>query len=98
MAPADVSRSLLGHSTGRWYGRTLVVRTDHIDWPHFDTVGVPLSEEAVVTERFTLSQDGKRLNYRIQVADPQTFVEPIVFEKYWLSVPGTTVNPYECTK
>jgi hypothetical protein len=57
-----------------------------------------LSEEAVVTERFTLSQDGKRLNYRIQVADPQTFVEPIVFEKYWLSVPGTTVNPYECTK
>lgn len=92
----NVPRSLLGHSTGRWYGSALVVRTDRIDWPYFDTVGVPLSEEAVVIERFTPGADGTRLDYRIQVADPKTFTEPIVFEKYWLAVPGTMVEPYRC--
>ena len=102
MSPAEAStdqaETLLGYSVGRWEGETLVVETSNSSWRHFDTVGVPLSDEAKITEWFTPSADGSRLNYRLRVVDAATFERPIEFEKYWLAVPGTTVEPYECTK
>jgi Family of unknown function (DUF6152) len=86
----------LGRSIGHWEGRTLVVSTSAVQWGHFDTVGIPLTEAAEFVERFTLAEDGSRLDYRMTVTDPSTFTEPVELEKYWLWVPGVTVEPYEC--
>jgi hypothetical protein len=86
----------LGHSVGRWEGRTLVVTTTGANWGYFDTVGIPLSEAARFDERFTLAEDGSRLDYRMTVTDSSTFTEPVDLEKYWLWLPGVTVEPYEC--
>jgi len=94
---ARQSPSRLGHSIGQFERDTLVVTTTQINWPHFDTVGIPLSEDVEVTEWFTLSDDGKTLNYRLRVTDPATFTEPVEREKYWLAVPGIEVQPYSCT-
>ena len=94
--PSTMPASMLGYSTGRWDGRSLVVTTTRIDWGHFDTVGIPLTGAAEIVERFTPTADGSRLDYQMTVTDPNTFAEPVELEKYWLWLPGVTVEPYEC--
>lgn len=88
--------SPLGFSVGHWEDRTLVVSTDRINWPHFDTVGVPLSEAATIVERFTPSADGDRLDYDMIVSDTGTFTEPVALGKHWVWVPGVEVGIYDC--
>jgi len=94
--PAQIPASPLGYSVGRWEGDSLVVNTTQVNWPHFDTVGIPLSDAVELVERFTPSEDGSRLDYSITVTDPATFTEPVVLEKYWLYVPGVEVEPFDC--
>ena len=88
--------SRLGTSVGRWEGDTLVVETTGSTWPYTDMTGVPNSEESVFVERFTPSEDGRRLDYEMTATNPKIFTEPITFNKYWLWIPGATVEPYEC--
>lgn len=86
----------LGYSTGRRDGQTLIVETSAIDWDHFDRDGVPLGTGAEIGERFTLVEDGSRLNYQMTVIDPDTFTEPVVLEKFWLWYPEVVVERYDC--
>jgi len=94
--PVAVPSSPLGLSVGHWEDRTLVVSTDGINWPHFDTVGIPLSEAAEIVERFTPSADGDRLEYEMIVTDPGTFTEPVTLRKHWVWIPGVEVGIYDC--
>ena len=93
---AEELSSRLGYSVGRWEGGTLVVETTKLNWLHFDTVGVPLSTEAEIVERFIPNDDGTRLDLRMTVTDPVTFTEPVELVKYWLALPGIQVQPYGC--
>jgi Family of unknown function (DUF6152) len=88
---------ILGHSVGRWEGSTLVVETTNLTWGWYDTVGIPLSEDARIVERFTLAEDGSRLDWTMRVTDPATFTEPVEVDKFWFYIPGVEVQPYECT-
>jgi hypothetical protein len=88
----------LGVSTGRWEGKTLVVETTDIDYPHFDGRGIPLGRGARIEERFTPNGDGSRLSYSMKVTDPETFTEPVTLEKQWEWRPGEQVRPYDCRK
>jgi len=89
--------SLLGYSVGRWEDdRTLVVTTTNTTWRHFDTVGIPLSEDVVLEERFVVAQDGSRLDYTMTVTDPVTFMEPVVLRKHWLYFSDAQVGQYQC--
>ncbi len=74
--------SLLGYSTGRWEGSTLVVETTHIDAPDFDDRGTPQSPNINLVERFTLSADENRLDYRRLISDPETFTHPFELTRY----------------
>ena len=57
-APENFAGSPLGYSVGHWQdSNTLVVNTTGINWGLYSTNGEPLSEDAVVIERFTLSED-----------------------------------------
>ena len=91
------SASLLGHSTGRWEGETLVVETTRVNWGHLDGRGVPMSEQAVIVERFTPTEGGARLEYEVTVTDPTNLTEPVVMGKSWVYLPDVRVEPYECT-
>lgn len=93
--PADAPASPLGYSVGRWDGDTLVVTTTRINWPYFDNIGTPQSEAVELVERFTVSDDQARLDYRLTVNDPMTFVEPAVYERYWRAL-GESIQPYDC--
>ncbi len=88
--------SILGHSTGRWEGDTLVVETSGINFGHFDTRGIPTSDDVEVVERFTPMADASELDYEITVIDPATFSEPVVMSKTWVWLPDVRIAPYEC--
>jgi len=94
--PDDASRSLLGYSVGRWVDGVLVIETERIDFPYLDDDGTPMSEQAKLVERFTVSDDGKRLDYEVSVSDPENLVEPATWDAAWKWVPGTKIMPFEC--
>ena len=88
--------SIYGFSRGHWEGDALIVETDSISAEFFDYEGTPQSPEARYRERFELSDDESRLNYRIAVIDPMTFSEPFELSRYFTWRPDLVVNPYDC--
>lgn len=86
----------MGYSVGHWEGDVLVVTTTGSSWEHTDMTGVPNTPDAVFLERFTPSENGKRLDYSLTITDPATFNQPQSFSKHWLWVPGERVEPYNC--
>jgi len=95
--PSNPEPSLLGHSVGHWEGETLVVETTRINWPYFDHRGLPQGADARLTERFSVSTNGRRLNYTIDVEDSDTFTGPVRMDRFWIWIPENTVEPYNCT-
>ena len=93
---ADIG-SPLGHSVGTWEEGTLVVTTTNISSRRF-RLGIALGDELQLIERYTPSADGSRLDYRITITDPATFLEPVEFQTYWIYIPGVSVEPYGCTE
>jgi hypothetical protein len=79
--PAALSQ-WLGDSVGHWDGDTLVVETKNWNRLHGDYEPVYLSEQAVVTERFTRTGPNE-LTYAFEVNDPgfytQTWKAEMVF-------------------
>ncbi len=65
-----------GYSTGRWEGDTLVVRSSGFrDGGWLDVNGSPLTDAAIVTERFTRVNYGN-LAIEITVDDPKAYTRP----------------------
>ncbi|MDG2087989.1 MAG: DUF6152 family protein [Arenicellaceae bacterium] len=90
--------SHLGYSVGHWEENTLVVKTNRINWPYFDRVGVPQSDAVEVVERFTAvdvdNQD--KLIYRLTISDPATLNEPFTWNGEFVGKDGEVVERYEC--
>lgn len=95
--PAPGGPTLLGRSRGRFEGSSLVVETDRISAEHFDGEGTPLGTEARLVERFTPNADGTRLDYAIEIHDPETFTETFTLERYFVWRPELEVGPYDCS-
>jgi hypothetical protein len=96
-AEIDESPTKLGRSRGRWVGDELHVTTGSINWPYFDSSGIPQGESMELYEIFSVSEDGSRLNYQLTATDPATFTRPVELDKAWMWRPGEVVRPYECT-
>lgn len=97
-APADLERSILGHSTGSWDGDTLVVETVGVDFPLFDSNGTPQGSDPGFVERFHVSDDGSQLLYELTATDSEVFTEPVNLTRDWVWRPGEEVEPYECVE
>jgi len=94
--PVDATPGPLGYSVGRWEDGTLIVETARVDFPYLDDEGTPMSGDVEMVERFTVSEDGNRLDYEVAVTDPPNLVEPAIEDAAWRWVPGTRIRPYEC--
>ena len=96
---AQVPMSHLGHSVGHWEDNTLVVKTNRINWPYFDRVGVPQSDAVEVVERFTAAaiDNQEQLNYQLSVSDPVTLIEPFTWQGEFVGRDGEVVEQYGCT-
>ena len=88
--------SIYGYSLGRWEDQSLVIETSRVDFPYLDDDGTPMSAQAHMVERFTVSDDGSRLAYEVAVTDPENLVEPAIWDASWKWIPGTEVLPFEC--
>jgi hypothetical protein len=95
--PAGEPRSVLGYSVGEWRDGALVIQTSLSNWPYFDQIGTPLSEDVRIEERYTLSDDQTRLDLEITVTDPTTFKSPAIIRNSWLAY-GDTIQRYDCQK
>lgn len=94
--PATQPASLMGYSTGHWESDTLVVETSRISYPFHDVNGTPQSEDAVIVERFVLSENDTRLDWEATITDPTNLVGPAILRMAWKWTPGEEVKPYEC--
>ena len=76
-AEEDIDPFFGGTSVGRWDGNTLVVTTARFnDQIWLDQAGSPQSENAVITERFTVSEDGGKLVNQITIEDAANYTQP----------------------
>ena len=95
--PAKIRETLMGYSVGSWEGSTLVVETVGLKPLFFRNGGIPYSNEAHVTERFTLLDDGKTLETLITVDDSLYYTEPWEARKYMRLDNDTVILEYDCT-
>ena len=96
-ATADVPRTPLGYSVGRWDGSSLVVETTRLNEPYLNSTGAPMSPAAKLVERFAPSADGSRLNYTLVITDPDSLTTSIVGNRSWVWRPDEKVMPFNCT-
>jgi hypothetical protein len=93
----STGRSPVGHSVGRWDGRTLVVDTRGVEYPYLTENGVPQGPEAHFVERFTPAADGSRLDYSVTITDPSALLAPLELRRHWVWRPDEAVMPYNCS-
>ncbi len=99
-APDEASAlpSRHGFSVGSMEGRELRVRTTKINSGTFDSVGLPLSLEAWLEERFVPSDDGATLDYYLTVHDPVYFTAPVETHKQYIYLPDVRVEQFNCRR
>ena len=102
--PANVAPSLLGHSIGRWDGKTLII--DSVAFaPHPVGVlfGVPSGPNKHLIERLTLTEDRRHLKYDVTLEDPAALTAPATTSVQWdyrpdLTPSGVTCDPESARK
>jgi hypothetical protein len=94
--PTTQPRTPLGYSVGRWDGATLTVETTRVNAPYLTAAGIPIGTNARFEERFTPTADGSRLDYTLDVTDPDSLAAPARFLRSWVWRPGERVLPFEC--
>ena len=93
--PDYAAHTFQGFSTGRWEGNTLTVTTTHLKADWLRRNGVPRSEQATLSERFT--RHGDYLVWVIMVNDPAYLTAPYVRSVAWLLDPTLPpFPPYPC--
>jgi hypothetical protein len=94
--PEKLPHRAMGYSLGHWEGSTLVVETKMLTSSYVDLGGQPLSENARVVERMSMSADGQVLRSELTVYDPENYRRPITRHRAWRKTPETTILEYDC--
>lgn len=95
--PEDGERTVQGHSIGHWEDETLVVDTRLFAdnrAPYSD--GVPSGALKHTIERFSLTEDGKRLEIEVFLEDPEFFAESFSGTLQWDYTPKLQMYRYNC--
>lgn len=92
----EIPLSDLGVSVGRWIGDRLEVRTTRVGWPYLDDEGKPQSDNVEILERFTLIDDGSRLDFRQTVIDPEMLIQPMTTGLIYADIGETVIEPVDC--
>lgn len=82
--PETAVPGIQGHSIGYWEDGALIV--DTIQFAAHESgnaLGVPSGTRKHLTERFSLSEDGTRLNYSFTIDDPEFLTGPVSGGSQW---------------
>jgi len=88
--------SRMGFSKGRWEGSTLVIKTNLLEKTVRDFRGELISENAIIEERYSLSEDGEVLNAKIIVHDSENYLRKPIRRRQWIRNDATEIFPYTC--
>jgi len=88
--------SAIGFSTGHWEGSTYVVVTNRLAQNVRDFRGEPISENAQIEERYSLSEDGNELSAVISLVDPENYKKSPIRRRLWKRDDDLEIFPYEC--
>jgi hypothetical protein len=94
--PEDLPPRSMGYSIGHWDGSTLVVETQKLTAGFVDLNGQPLSENARVVERMSLSDDGQTMRSELTLYDAENYHRPITRFRAWRKTPETVILEYDC--
>lgn len=83
-----------GFSTGSWEGDTLVVTTTHMKAGWVRRNGLPYSDQATFTDRWTRHAD--YLTHVSILEDPVYLTEPFVRTTNWVLAPTQEIQAYPC--
>jgi hypothetical protein len=89
--------SVQGHSIGRWEDGTLIIDTTHFaDHALGNFSQLPSGPQKHLVERLRLSEDGTRLSYHFELADPEYLAAPVSIELEWAHRPDLAFAPEAC--
>lgn len=89
--------TLHGRSIGRWEGNALLIETDMFAPHRTGTMfAVESSPQKKVTEKITLSEDGKSLMYSFSLSDPEMLTEPLAADIQWVYRPDLEYESLPC--
>jgi len=95
--PQDAEYTNQGHSIGRWEGHVLVVETSQLAEHRSALIdGAPMGLNRRVVERFSLSEDRRRLLIEFVVEDPEYLAEPFAGTMEWDYAPQLELINIDC--
>lgn len=94
--PASQFPTPLGYSTGTWEGRTLVVRTTHLQPTVRGYRGEPISQDAFFEERYTFGENGETLSGLLVLHDPVNYRKPPMRRRVWRRDPQAEFTLVSC--
>ena len=94
--PDDLPASAMGYSIGHWEGGTLVVETSLLTPAYVDLNGQPVSGNARIVERISISEDGQNLRSLLTLHDPENYRRPIIRYRQWRKTPEIGILEYNC--
>jgi hypothetical protein len=97
--PIDGERFQQGHSIGWWENETLIVDTNLFsDHRTGNGPGIPSGAQKHVIERYTLSEDGRRIILDIVLEDDEYLAEPLSGSIEWIYAPELQLYSYNCAQ
>ena len=93
----DADPIWLGHPTAKWEGKTLVIDSGNYNaetW--LDYSGLPHGEKLTTEERYTLSADGKTINGKVKITDPDYYTKPWTAAFTLKKEPGFSLEQFSC--
>ena len=93
---SDLAPALLGHSSGRWEGDTLVVDTVGIAPHRVGSFVVPSTATTHLVERLRLAENRQQLEYTFTLEDPAYFTSPISYTVLWDHRPDLEPSAVPC--
>jgi Family of unknown function (DUF6152) len=95
--PPASETSLQGHSVGRWEGNTLIVETTNFkEHANGLSMSLPGSAQKRLTERLTVSPDGKNLLYSGSIEDPVYLAKAVEWSGKWEYRPNMPHSNEKC--
>lgn len=94
--PEFYPNSAMGYSSGRLENGEFIIETKLLSQTIRDFNGEPISENATISERYQLSDDGNRLSVVVILSDPDNYARPSIRRRVWTRQADATIFPFEC--
>ena len=94
--PEFYPESSMGYSRARFQDGVLDIETTLLAPSTRDFNGEPVGENARITERYFLTDDGNQLNLVMHLHDPDNYRRPPIRRRAWQRNDDALIFPFEC--